>query len=157
VPSDPSKWDKGCTCHHSWRIWETKKTSGGLADPWGNRLTLIYLVLCYESVVDVVQRLCGRSQVCMSVISFGNLPHTCSCTWCCLQTKWGTKKQKRDSTGSRTKQPLLKFKYKFTMRLAQTRMAGLGLPFHLNQARWLTPFRFEIPTRVSPHIQPISM
>jgi hypothetical protein len=41
--------------------------------------------------------------------------------------------------------------------LAQTRMTCLGLPSLLNQAHWLTPFRFEIPTRVSPHIQPISM
>jgi hypothetical protein len=41
--------------------------------------------------------------------------------------------------------------------LVQTRLACLGLPSRLNQARWLTPLGFEIPAWVSPHIQPIFM
>jgi hypothetical protein len=108
------EWDKGCTYHHSWRIWETGKTSGGLAYPWDRQITLVCLVPCRESAVDVVQCLCGRSQVFKSMISLGDLPHTCSCTWCCLQIKW--EKQKRGSTDSRTREPLFKFKYKFTTR-----------------------------------------
>jgi hypothetical protein len=39
---------------------------------------------------------------------FGYLPHTCACTWSCIQTKDGNK---RDSTGSRTREPLFELKY----------------------------------------------
>jgi hypothetical protein len=135
------EWDKGCTYHHSWRIWETRKTSGGSADPWGWRITLVYLVPYHESAVDVVQRLCGRSPVCMSTISLGDLPHNCSCTWCCLQTK---RENKRWTLLVR--EPMSLYSNSNTNSpwdLAQTRLTCLGLPSHLNQAQWLTPFGFE--------------
>jgi hypothetical protein len=53
------------------------KTSGGSTGPWGSRITLVYLVPCHESANDVVQHLCGRSQMRMSLINFGDLPCTC--------------------------------------------------------------------------------
>ena len=44
--------------------------------------------------------------MCMAMMILRDLPHTCACTWCCIQTKWW--KENNGSTGFKN-QGALKF------------------------------------------------
>ena len=44
--------------------------------------------------------------MCMAMMILGDLPHTCACTWYCIQTKWW--KENNGSTGFKN-QGALKF------------------------------------------------
>ena len=102
------EWGERCTYHRFWRIRDQGR-------PVVIRLTIrrpthsSLPCSCHEGVVDVVQRLCGSSRVDMSMMSLRELPHTSGWSWCCPSNdKW---KQRMDSTGPRTIEPLFKFKY----------------------------------------------
>jgi hypothetical protein len=94
-----------------YRCWVLLRKIGIKADQWwfiqttgvANLLLCPDLVPCHVGVVDVVRHNCGRSRVCVSVINFRDLPHTCACTRCCIQNKKDG--NKRGSTGSRTREP----------------------------------------------------
>jgi hypothetical protein len=52
-------------------------------------------------------------------------------------------KQKWDSTGSRTREPLFKFKYKITMRLSSNKGGMPWLTFPFESSSMTYPFGFE--------------
>ena len=125
--------------------WGSRRTSGGWTDPWGSQLTLVYLIPCHGSAVDVVQCLCGRSQVCMSMISLGDLPHTCSCTWYCLQIKVEIEEGLYwfKNQGVFIQNQFFLFFYIFTMRPSSNKADMPWLTFPFESSSMTYPFGFE--------------
>jgi hypothetical protein len=67
--------------------------------------------------------------VCMSMINLGDLPTLVHVLGAVFKRNW--KKQKRESTGSRTRESLFKLNYKFTMRPSSNKddLPWLTFPF----------------------------
>jgi hypothetical protein len=96
---------------------------------WGrkHKPSLWGLGLLHASSFGLVHMFVGDLER-MCVKTSRDLPHTCSCTWCFIQKPKGG--NKRDSTGSRTREPyfirtqiFLFFNFIFTMRLTQSRLS----------------------------------
>jgi len=64
-----------------------------------------------------VRYICGSSRICMTMMVLRDLPHTCACTWCCIQTKWWKRNYSSAGFKNQGALNLLKLNINLTMRL----------------------------------------
>ena len=83
------------------------------------------LVPCHICADDVVHYICGRSGICMAMMHLRDLPHTCACTWCCIQRDSGNRIMALLVLRTRELCNLFKLNFTLTMRLT---LAILGWP-----------------------------
>ena len=75
------------------------------------------LVPCHVGADDDVQYICGRSRTYMALMLLRDLPHTCSCTWCCIQRDGGNEIMALPILRTREPYNLFKLNINLTMRL----------------------------------------
>ena len=75
------------------------------------------LVPCPICADDVVQYICGWSRMCMTMIILRDLPHTCTCAWCCIQRDGGNEIMALPVLRTREPYNLFKLNINLTMRL----------------------------------------
>ena len=67
--------------------------------------------------------------MCMAVVILRDLPHTCACTWCCIQTKWW--KENNGSAGLKNQGALKFIQTKiYSHRETYSNKAELRLQWH---------------------------
>ena len=115
----------GCTNHRFWRSWGSRQwwlsqTTRWVAEFGVLALSLVMLVqtmLCDASVGDL--------ECVWQWWSLRDLPHTCTCTWCCIQRDSGNKIMALLVLRTRELWNLFKLNFTLTMRLT---LAILGWP-----------------------------
>ena len=112
-----------CTYYRSLRRWRSRQR-------WFSQTKWLaeFGVLafsCHVGADDVVRCICGRSRMCMTMMILRDLPHTCTCTWCCIQ--WDSGNKIMDLLVLRTRELWNLFKLNFTLTMRLT-LAILGWP-----------------------------